>query len=86
MSEHADENTRPLTLGEKRCHIDFNPSSDDAIGTFKRMMADAIDFAEQHKQLSDDPEAKRCFSIAQTELETAQMYGVKGIAKGLKKG
>ena len=38
------ETTKELTLGEKRCHINFNPSSDDKIGTFKRMMADAIDF------------------------------------------
>jgi hypothetical protein len=57
--------TRPMTLGEQRCHIDFNPSSE------------LIE--------SSDPEAKRCFSIAMTELETAQMYAVKGIAKGLKK-
>ncbi len=73
-----------LTLGEQRCHIAFNPSSDDKIGKFKRMMADAIDFCNDELQISDNPEAKRCFSIAMTELETAQMYAVKGIAKGLK--
>ena len=80
------ENTnKKLTLGEERCHINFNPSSDDKIGTFKRMIADAIDFMNTESQASSDSEAKRCFSIAMTELETAQMYGVKGIAKGLKK-
>jgi len=78
------ENKREMTLGEKRCHINFNPSSDDKIGTFKRMMADAIDYCNNELQSTEDPEAKRCFSIAMTELETAQMYGVKGIAKGLK--
>jgi len=72
-----------LTLGEKRCHIKFNPSSDDKIGTFKKMMADAIDYCNEESSNTMDPEAKRCFSIAMTELETAQMYGVKGIAKGL---
>jgi hypothetical protein len=76
---------KALTLGEKRCHIDFNPSSDDKIGTFKRMMANAIDYCNDELQNTEDGEAKRCFSIAMTELETAQMYGVKGIAKGLKK-
>jgi hypothetical protein len=75
--------SRPMTLGEKRCHIHFNPSSDDKIGTFKRMMADAIDYMNHQSQLTEDVEAKRCFSIAMTELETAQMYAVKGIAKGL---
>lgn len=79
-----EENTKQLSLGEQRCHIGFNPSSDDKIGMFKRMMADAIDYMNYQSQLTEDGEAKRCFSIAMTELETAQMYGVKGIAKGLK--
>lgn len=74
---------RPMTLGELRCHINFNPSSDDKIATFKRMMADAIDYCNNELQSTYDNEAKRCFSIAMTELETAQMYAVKGIAKGL---
>lgn len=79
------ENNKQLTLGEQRCHINFNPSSDDKIGTFKRMMADAIDFCNSELVGTPDTEAKRCFSIAMTELETAQMYGVKGIAKSLSK-
>jgi hypothetical protein len=74
-----------MTLGESRCHINFNPSSDDKIGTFKRMMADAIDYLNNLQNESLDPEADRCFEIAMTELETAQMYAVKGIAKGLNK-
>lgn len=74
-----------MTLGESRCHINFNPSSDDKIGTFKRMMADAIDYLNNLQKESLDPEADRCFEIAMTELETAQMYAVKGIAKGLSK-
>ena len=82
----SDSNvTQEMTLGEKRCHINFNPSSDDKIGTFKRMMADAIDYCNNELQQTEDGEAKRCFRIAMTELETAQMYGVKGIAKGLPK-
>lgn len=83
---------RELTLGEKRCHINFNPSSDDKIGTFKKMMADAIDYCQKEKDnvglninVDDETriEALRCFSIAMTHLETAQMYCVKGIAKTL---
>lgn len=80
----GDSEKREMTLGEKRCHIAFNPSSDDKIGTFKRMMADAIDYCNNELLATEDSEAKRCFSIAMTELETAQMYAVKGIAKGLK--
>lgn len=73
-----------MTLGQKRVHLNFNPSEDDKIGMFKKMMADAIDFCNDESQNTEDGEAKRCFSIAMTELENAQMYGVKGIAKGLK--
>jgi hypothetical protein len=88
MGENAERGV--LTLGEKRCHIDFNPSADDKIGTFKRMMADAIDYLEEQRMeslLSGEEylEQARCFKIAMEHLETAQMYGVKGIAKGLKK-
>ena len=77
------ENTeKKLTLGEERVHLNFNPSSDDKIGTFKKMIAEAIDFLI--KEFSENSEANRCLAIAMTELETAQMYGVKAIAKNLK--
>ncbi len=79
------QTTKEMTLGELRCHINFNPSADDKIGTFKRMMADAIDYCHKLSLESLDPEADRCFEIAMTELETAQMYAIKGIAKGLNK-
>ena len=78
-----EEPQRELTLGERRVHLTFNPSSDDKIGTFKKMMADAIDFCNDEIISSESSEARRCFSIAMTELETAQMYAVKGIAKRL---
>jgi formyltetrahydrofolate synthetase len=88
--EIAMDSRPPMTLGEKRCHINFNPSAHDKIGKFKRMMADAIDFCEKETQeslLKDEEwhEQQRCFRIANEHLETAQMYAVKGIAKGLNK-
>ncbi len=89
MQEGTNPEPRQLTLGEKRCHINFNPSADDKIGQFKRMMADAIDFCNIKSRESglihaDFAEQLRCFEIAMEHLETAQMYAVKGIAKGLK--
>jgi hypothetical protein len=54
------------------------------------MMADAIDFCNNESWgLGTDStyeflEQDRCFKIAMEHLETAQMYAVKGIAKGLK--
>lgn len=87
----TENKKQTLTLGEQRVHLNFNPSSDDKIGTFKRMMADAIDYLndEMTQRPSDNsdsdfnPEANRCFATAMTYLETAQMYGEKGIAKKL---
>jgi hypothetical protein len=87
MTQGTNPEPKQLTLGEKRCHINFNPSSDDKIGQFKRMMADAIDFCAEEIRISectDFAEQCRCFEIAMEHLETAQMYAVKGIAKGLK--
>lgn len=87
--------TKEMTLGEKRVHLNFNPSSDDKIGTFKRMMADAIDYCNaeilnnnstenrDRQDAENKGEACRCFATAMFHLETAQMYGVKGIAKTL---
>ena len=82
------ENKKELTLGERRVHLNFNPSSDDKIGQFKRMMADAIDFIEEIRVSNDNPDAKeinRCVAIAHTELETAKIYCVKAIEKTLNK-
>lgn len=84
MAEDENEPQRPMTLGEKRVHLNFNPSADDKIGQFKRMIADAIDFCHNEvKGKSMEMETARVFDIAMTHLETAQMYAVKGIAKTL---
>lgn len=90
-----------LTIGEKRCHIKFNPSNDGDINLIKTKCAELINLCvnfternnEELKSLDNTftseeleilHEANRCFSIAATEIETAQMYAVKGIAKTLK--
>jgi len=76
-----------MTLGEERVHLTFNPSKDDEIGTFKRIMADAIDFCDSialdNEKSKNADEIRRCMDIAMEKIETACMYGVKGIAKTL---
>jgi hypothetical protein len=79
-----EENKEQMTLGEQRCHINFNPSSNDKIENFKKIMAYAIDFCNDESEHSEY-EAGRCFSIAMEHLETAQMYAVKAMSKNLKK-
>jgi hypothetical protein len=83
QQENEATETRELTLGEKRCHITFNPSDNGDIATIKQKCAELINLCQGHSLKTEDPEAKRCFSLAMTEIETAQMYAVKGVAKGL---
>jgi hypothetical protein len=84
MSEQTEGVARELTLGERRVHLNFNPSNDDKIGMFKKKVAECIDMMNDNLIESSDPEAKRVFATAMTELESACHWGVKGLAKGLK--
>jgi len=70
------ENGRELTLGEKRVQRNFNPTANPVIETLKQKYADLIDVLEEMKA---DGKDGRCISIAQTDLETSCMYGVKSI-------
>lgn len=67
------------TIGQKRCNLTFNPSKDKRVEDIKILIADLIDMCEEFK--NEDPESNRCLSIAQTNLETAQMYAVKALFK-----
>lgn len=66
---------RPQTLGEYRMRMSFNPSGNQLVESLKRRAADFIDLCELAKQNSGNPLA---LTIAQTEMETAAMYAVKG--------
>lgn len=68
------------TFGQKAVGLNFNPSGEDAVGTAKQTIADAID---QMYQFKEDPQtnmgAKRHASVAITQLEDAQMRMVKAL-------
>lgn len=71
---------RELTFGEKAVGLTFNPSGDTTVQKIKETCAEAIDVLNNLRDIakgSDDGEAVRMFSIAITELQTAQMWGVK---------
>ena len=80
MSKSTDQQVS-LTKGEIRVGVSFNPSGKMEVDKVKQMAADLIDVIEQISQSTENAEAKRCFSIAQTDIETAAMYAVKGIIK-----
>ena len=77
------EKVKEKTLGEQRCHVDFNPNGNTDINQIKRQCADLIDLINGYMAKTEEGEAKRCFAKAMTDVETAQMYAVKGIAKEL---
>jgi len=75
--DNQDQTQRELTFGEKAVGLTFNPSGNDAVNTIKQQSAALIDTLNDLRQANDNPEVKRMASVAITEVQTAQMWGVK---------
>jgi len=70
---------RELTFGEKAVGLTFNPGNNPEVDKVKKLYADVIDKLYGLREAADNPEAKRLFSVAITEAQTAQMWAVKAI-------
>lgn len=68
-----------LSYGQKAVGISFNPSGSNEVNAFKQIMAVAIDDLNDLRTQSTSGEVKRLCSVAITELQTAQMWGVKAL-------
>lgn len=68
---------RQLTLGEQRVRLSFNPTENPKVDEIKARAAELIDLLEGMRDPEPRSEKNRCISVAQTEIETAAMYGVK---------
>lgn len=77
MPENTD---RTPTLGESRVRVSFNPSSNPIVDDIKKKSAELIDLYESLKDPYNGApnEKNRCFAVAQTEVESAAMWAVKG--------
>ena len=74
--------SRPLTVGEYRVGITFNPSSNPLVDEIKQAAAHLIDRIEYVKERqAGNEEAIRCAEVAQDEIESAAMWAVKAITK-----
>jgi hypothetical protein len=77
---------RTMTYGELAVGLSFNPSSGSEIGdhvqTIKLECAAVIDTLNNLRNNTDNGEKKRMYSVAITELQTAQMWGVKAVTWG----
>lgn len=77
-----DEAKRELTFGEKAVGLTFNHGEGDtyeAINDIKTKAAAFIDKCNDLRNLTEDGEKKRMYSVAITEAQTAQMWAVKAV-------
>lgn len=70
---------RELTFGERAVDLNFNPSNNEAVQQIKVKFAAVIDNLNDFRNATEDAEVKRMFSVAITEAQTAQMWGVKAV-------
>ena len=78
-----------MTKGEYRVGINFNPSNEDVVGQIKRAAADLIDLIDGIPLPAFDSldsamhsnEVARLKALAQTEIESAEMWAVKAATK-----
>lgn len=75
----TDTAQRPMTTGEYRVGISFNPGKDAMVDKIKRSAADLIDMVAGMK--SNNPEVTRLKALAMTHLEDAAMWAVKAATK-----
>lgn len=74
------------SFGEKACGVSFNPGGHEKVTKIKEAFANVVDilndYREEVKVMEDDGENGeriRMLSVAITEAQTAQMWGVKGV-------
>ena len=70
---------RSPTYGELAVGLSFNPSGDVHVHACKRLFADLIDQMHHLRLTGADSEQVRLCSIAITEMQGAQMWGVKAL-------
>ena len=67
------------TYGDKAVGLDFNPGGDRNVNWCKLHFAEIIDQMNTLRETTDSTEQKRLASVAITEAQTAQMWGVKAL-------
>lgn len=77
MAEQENAAARELTWGEKQAGWGFNPSKDKVVDEIKRSFADLFDKLNDLREASDNPDARRFYSMSITNMNDAQMEAVK---------
>lgn len=79
LKQFEAEQPEPLTFGEKAVGLTFNPSQNPSVQYVKSLYAQIIDDLNDRRTMVTDGDAKRYYSVAITEAQTAQMWAVKAI-------
>lgn len=82
MTELVAEPERELTFGEMAVGINFNPGGMTEVNKIKRQCADYIDYLNDIKPgviAQGKGEVVRMLSVAITEVQGSQMWGVKAV-------
>lgn len=85
MSDQTNQATDrpPLDFGQRAVGISFNPSQHPLVNDIKVASAELINLLNNARASTADPDEKRMYSVAITEAQTAQMWGVKAATWGL---
>ena len=73
-----NENTRPMTFGEKAVEINFNQENNAEVDEVNKLYAAVIDKLNDMRGENRNEQARR-MSIAITQAEIAQLCAVKAI-------
>lgn len=71
------------SVGFRRCGVSFNPDQDPGVAKINALASGLMDaIADEMLGLdADDGDGRRCMATAMTQLESAQMFAVKGLSK-----
>lgn len=75
--EERERKMTERTFGQKAVGLDFNPSNSVLVQEIKETFAGVIDLLNDACALTNDEAVKRMYSVAITDAQTAQMWGVK---------
>jgi len=68
-----------LSFGERAVGLTFNPSGDAHVNEIKKGFAAVIDILNDLRDDTTDGEKKRMYSLAISDAQAAQMWGVKAV-------
>ncbi len=74
-----ESGTQELSFGQKAVGINFNVTGDVNVSAIKEACAKVIDVLNDQRNLATSGEVKRMLSVAITEIQSGQMWGVKAV-------